>query len=420
MSEHIIGIDLGTTNSVVAVLEGGQPKVIPNAEGDRTTPSVVAFTADGERLVGQPARRQAITNPTKTISSIKRFMGRLHGEVSSEEKLVPYKVEGDADKPVGVRIDDKSYTPQEISAMILQNLKATAEDYLGTTIDKAVITVPAYFNDSQRQATKDAGEIAGLKVERIINEPTAACLAYGLEKNKEGRVAVFDLGGGTFDVTHDRLVARGVAEAPLMVGVEEKIGRVFVTRPWDVIEARHSLIHDADVGGKVTRHRESLAVLPLQASARPGRAHHFEEPTPFLGKFAEHALPIVGCHGPPSLVDKYGETVRGSHVAMHTQGRLLLDTFELRNSLGESGRIVIEQAGLSDDNRPGCFPSCGEVSDVVASDLKSSFGANVLCEQVKVENSFGWGPRIAIDEVEAATCSDVVMVAVLSKRQGST
>ncbi len=201
MSEHIIGIDLGTTNSVVAVLEGGQPKVIPNAEGDRTTPSVVAFTADGERLVGQPARRQAITNPTKTISSIKRFMGRLHSEVSSEEKLVPYKVEGDADKPVGVRIDDKSYTPQEISAMILQNLKATAEAYLGTKIDKAVITVPAYFNDSQRQATKDAGEIAGLKVERIINEPTAACLAYGLEKNKEGRVAVFDLGGGTFDVS---------------------------------------------------------------------------------------------------------------------------------------------------------------------------------------------------------------------------
>ena len=201
MSEHIIGIDLGTTNSVVAVLEGGQPVVIPNAEGDRTTPSVVAFATDGERLVGQPARRQAITNPARTISSIKRFMGRLHREVSSEEKLVPYSVEGEQDKPVQVRIDDKAYTPQELSAMILQNLKATAEAYLGTSVDRAVITVPAYFNDSQRQATKDAGEIAGLKVERIINEPTAACLAYGLEKKKEGRVAVFDLGGGTFDVS---------------------------------------------------------------------------------------------------------------------------------------------------------------------------------------------------------------------------
>ncbi len=201
MSQHIIGIDLGTTNSVVAVLEGGQPKVIPNAEGDRTTPSVVAFTPDGERLVGQPARRQAITNPQKTVSSIKRFMGRLHGEVADEEKLVPFKIEGDADKPVGVRVDDKTFTPQEISAMILQNLKATAEAYLGETITSAVITVPAYFNDSQRQATKDAGEIAGLTVARIINEPTAACLAYGMEKNKEGKVAVFDLGGGTFDIS---------------------------------------------------------------------------------------------------------------------------------------------------------------------------------------------------------------------------
>ena len=201
MTQHIIGIDLGTTNSVVAVLEGGQPKVIPNAEGDRTTPSVVAFTPDGERLVGQPARRQAITNPQKTVSSIKRFMGRLHREVADEEKLVPFKIEGDADKPVGVRVDDKTYTPQELSAMVLQNLKATAEAYLGETITSAVITVPAYFNDSQRQATKDAGEIAGLKVERIINEPTAACLAYGMEKNKEGKVAVFDLGGGTFDIS---------------------------------------------------------------------------------------------------------------------------------------------------------------------------------------------------------------------------
>ena len=201
MSDTIIGIDLGTTNSVVAIMEAGQPKVVPNAEGHRTTPSVVAFTGDGERLVGHPARRQAVTNPQRTVFSIKRFMGRRHEEVADEEKLVPYKVTGGAKEPVKVQISDRQYTPQEISAMILQNLKETAEAYLGHKVTRAVITVPAYFNDAQRQATKDAGEIAGLKVERIVNEPTAACLAYGLEKKKEGRIAVFDLGGGTFDIS---------------------------------------------------------------------------------------------------------------------------------------------------------------------------------------------------------------------------
>ncbi len=201
MSDHIIGIDLGTTNSVVAVMEGGQPQVITNPEGHRVTPSVVAFTTDGERLVGQPARRQAITNPQRTIYSIKRFMGRRHHEVSSEEKLVTYDVTGGQNDPVKVLIDGKEYTPQEISAMILADLKGTAEAYLGTKVTRAVITVPAYFNDSQRQATKEAGEIAGLTVERIVNEPTAACLAYGLEKDKSGKLAVFDLGGGTFDIS---------------------------------------------------------------------------------------------------------------------------------------------------------------------------------------------------------------------------
>jgi molecular chaperone DnaK len=201
MSDPIIGIDLGTTNSVVAILEGGQPKVLPNAEGHRTTPSVVAFSADGERLVGHPARRQAITNPQRTVYSIKRFMGRLHEEVGEEEKLVPYKVVGGPKDPVRVEVDGKAYSPPELSAMILQNLKETAEAYLGKKITRAVITVPAYFNDSQRQATKDAGEIAGLTVERIVNEPTAACLAYGLEKKAEGKLAVFDLGGGTFDIS---------------------------------------------------------------------------------------------------------------------------------------------------------------------------------------------------------------------------
>ncbi len=201
MASKIIGIDLGTTNSVVAILEGGQPKVLINSSGSRTTPSVVGFTDKGERLVGQPARHQQVTNPKNTVFSIKRFMGRRHAEVHSEEKLVPYEIVGGPEELVKVSIRGKLYTPPEVSAMILQDLKKTAEDYLGEKVDRAVITVPAYFNDSQRQATKDAGEIAGLKVERIINEPTAAALAYGLEKKKNARIAVFDLGGGTFDIS---------------------------------------------------------------------------------------------------------------------------------------------------------------------------------------------------------------------------
>ncbi|MGL1904018.1 MAG: Hsp70 family protein, partial [Fibrobacterales bacterium] len=197
----IIGIDLGTTNSCVSVMEGGKPEVIPNSEGARTTPSIVGFTKDGERLVGQVAKRQAITNPEKTIYSIKRFMGRTHEEVSDDEKHIPYHLSGGASDPVRVDIDDKHFSPPEISAIILQNMKKTAEDYLGETVTQAVVTVPAYFNDSQRQATKDAGKIAGLEVLRIVNEPTAAALAYGLDTNKNGKVAVYDLGGGTFDVS---------------------------------------------------------------------------------------------------------------------------------------------------------------------------------------------------------------------------
>jgi molecular chaperone DnaK len=215
--EKIIGIDLGTTNSVVAVMEGGEVKVIPNQEGNRLTPSVVAFTDKGDRLVGDPAKRQAITNPRRTIYSIKRFMGRRHNEVQAEEKLVPYKVVGGPNELVKVEIDGKTYTPQDISAMILRKLKEAAEAYLGHTVRKAVVTVPAYFNDSQRQATIDAAQIAGFDAEweiedpktkktskqrmRIINEPTAASLAYGLDKKKNEKIAVFDLGGGTFDIS---------------------------------------------------------------------------------------------------------------------------------------------------------------------------------------------------------------------------
>src|SRR6218665_4066896 len=198
----IIGIDLGTTNSCVSVMEGNEPVVIPNSEGKRTTPSIVAFVENGERKVGDPAKRQAITNPTKTVYSIKRFMGHTYDEVAREVSRVPYSVvKGDNNTP-RVQIDDRKYTPQEISAIILQKMKKTAEDYLGTEVTEAVITVPAYFNDAQRQATKEAGEIAGLKVKRIINEPTAAALAYGLDKkNKEMKIVVFDCGGGTHDVS---------------------------------------------------------------------------------------------------------------------------------------------------------------------------------------------------------------------------
>jgi len=197
----VIGIDLGTTNSCVAVMEGGEPTVIQNAEGMRTTPSVVAFTKSGERLVGQSAKRQAVTNPENTVFSIKRFMGRMYNEVTEEIKQVPYEVVKGKNNVARVQVKDKQYSPPEISAMILQKMKQTAEDFLGQKVTDAVITVPAYFNDSQRQATKEAGEIAGLNVQRIINEPTAASLAYGLDKRKDETIAVFDLGGGTFDIS---------------------------------------------------------------------------------------------------------------------------------------------------------------------------------------------------------------------------
>ncbi|TWU21192.1 Chaperone protein DnaK [Novipirellula galeiformis] len=216
--EKIIGIDLGTTNSVVAVMEGSEPKVIPNPEGNRLTPSVVAFTDKEDTIVGEPARRQAVTNPKRTVYSAKRFMGRRHSEVESEEKMVPYGVTGAANDYVKIKVGDKEYTPQEISAKVLRKLKESAESYLGHKVNKAVITVPAYFNDAQRQATKDAGQIAGLEVARIINEPTAAALAYGLDKKKDEKIIVFDLGGGTFDVS-----VLEVADS----GDEEQESRVF-------------------------------------------------------------------------------------------------------------------------------------------------------------------------------------------------
>ncbi|HZL87019.1 MAG TPA: molecular chaperone DnaK [Pirellulaceae bacterium] len=210
--EKIIGIDLGTTNSVVSIMEGSEPKVIANAEGNRLTPSVVAYTDKGETLVGEPAKRQAVTNPTRTVYSVKRFMGRRHSEVETEEKMVPYKVIGGANEYVKIKAGEQEVTPQEVSAKILRKLKEAAESYLGHKVNKAVITVPAYFNDAQRQATKDAGQIAGLEVARIINEPTAAAMAYGLDKKKEEKIAVFDLGGGTFDVSVLQVAGGGDGE----------------------------------------------------------------------------------------------------------------------------------------------------------------------------------------------------------------
>ncbi len=263
-SSKIIGIDLGTTNSVVAVMEGGDPVVIPNAEGGRTTPSVVAFTKDGERLVGQVAKRQAVTNPKQTIFSIKRFMGRRLEEIPEEAKRVPYKVEAGNNGLAVVEIAGKKYTPPEISAMILQKMKQTAEDYLGHAVEKAVITVPAYFNDAQRQATKDAGKIAGLDVVRIINEPTAAALAYGLEKKKDEKIAVFDLGGGTYDISVLEL-AEGVFEVKSTNGDTHLGGDDFDQRLIDWLVAEFKKDQGIDLS------KDAMALQRLKEAAEKAK-----------------------------------------------------------------------------------------------------------------------------------------------------
>src|SRR5512135_59114 len=264
MAEKIIGIDLGTTNSVVAVMEGGDPVVIPNAEGGRTTPSVVAFTKDGERLVGQVAKRQAVTNPQNTIFWIKRFMGRRLNEVPEEIKRVPYRVATGPNELASVEIQGKRYTPPEISAMILQKMKQTAEDYLGHKVEKAVITVPAYFNDSQRQATKDAGKIAGLDVVRIINEPTASALAYGLDKKKEEKVAVYDLGGGTYDISVLEL-AEGVFEVKSTNGDTHLGGDDFDQRVIDWLVAEFKKDQGIDLS------KDAMALQRLKEGAEKAK-----------------------------------------------------------------------------------------------------------------------------------------------------
>jgi molecular chaperone DnaK len=263
MAQKVIGIDLGTTNSVVAVMEGGDPVVIPNSEGGRTTPSVVAFTKDGERLVGQVAKRQAVTNPKNTIFSIKRFMGRRVEEVQEEQKRVPYKILA-GNGLASVEVMGKTYSPPEISAMILQKMKQTAEDYLGHKVEKAVVTVPAYFNDAQRQATKDAGRIAGLDVLRIINEPTAAALAYGLEKKKEEKIAVFDLGGGTYDISVLEL-AEGVFEVKSTNGDTHLGGDDFDQRVMDWLVTEFKRDQGIDLS------KDAMAIQRLKEAAEKAK-----------------------------------------------------------------------------------------------------------------------------------------------------
>ncbi len=260
-----IGIDLGTTNSCMAVLEGGEPTVIPNAEGGRTTPSVVAFTKDGQRLVGAPAKRQQVTNPRNTIFSIKRFMGRKFDEVSEEMKIVPYEVVHGPNDDVRVKAGDKEYAPPEISAMILQKLKADAESYLGEAVADAVITVPAYFNNAQREATKDAGKIAGLNVLRIINEPTAAALAYGLDKEHDLTILVFDLGGGTFDVSVLEL-GDGVFEVKATAGNTHLGGDDWDQRVIDWMVAEFKNAHGVDLSA------DKMATQRLKEACRRRRS----------------------------------------------------------------------------------------------------------------------------------------------------
>ncbi|MDB5390081.1 MAG: dnaK 2, partial [Planctomycetaceae bacterium] len=263
--EKIIGIDLGTTNSVVAIMEGSEAKVIANQDGNRLTASIVAFTDKGDILVGDPAKRQAVTNPTKTIYSVKRFMGRRHSEVASEEKLVPYKVVGGPNDYVKVQVGDKQLTPPEVSAYVLRKLKEAAEAYLGHKVNQAVITVPDYFNDAQRQATKDAGQIAGLEVARIINEPTAAALAYGLDKKKDEKIVVFDLGGGTFDVSVLDVSADGVFEVVATNGDTHLGGDDFDEELIKVIAGKFKQEHGIDL------RKDAMALQRLREAAEKAK-----------------------------------------------------------------------------------------------------------------------------------------------------
>src|SRR3989449_651982 len=315
----IIGIDLGTTNSVVDVMEGGEPVVIANQEGGRTTPSVVAFTKGGERLVGQVAKRQAVTNAENTVYSIKRFMGRRYEEVTEEMKMVPYKVTRSSNGDARLDISGKEYSPPEISAMILQKLKSAAEDYIGQKIDKAVITVPAYFNDSQRQATKDAGRIAGLEVLRIINEPTAAALAYGLDKKKDETIAVYDFGGGTFDISILE-VGEGVVEVKATNGDTHLGGDNLDQRIIDWIAGE---VKKSD-GIDLTKDR--MALPRLQEAAEKANMELFSNE------------PDKGVN--PDEVVAVGAAVQAGVLAGDVKDLLLLDVTSLSLGIETMGRVM--------------------------------------------------------------------------------
>jgi molecular chaperone DnaK len=373
----VIGIDLGTTNSCVAVLEGGEPKVIANAEGFRTTPSVVAFSKSGERLVGLVARRQAVTNPRNTIYSIKRFMGRKYGEVASEIKLVPYEVVAGTNDEVKVRASGQEFSPPEISAMILQKMKQTAEEYLGEKVTEAVVTVPAYFNDSQRQATKDAGRIAGLDVKRIVNEPTAAALAYGLEKKKDEKVAVFDLGGGTFDISILEL-GDGVFEVRSTNGDTHLGGDDFDQRVIDFLAEEFRRLENIDL------RKDPMALQRLKEAAEKAKA---ELSTVFE---TEVNLPFITAdqNGPKHLAIKI------------TRAKLEQLTAELIERCRGPVLRALEDAGLK--------PS--EVDEVVL------VGGSTRMPKVQelVKEIFGKEPHRGVNPDEVVAIGAAIQGAVLS------
>ncbi len=378
----IIGIDLGTTNSCVAVMEGNEPVVIPNSEGKRTTPSIVAFVEGGERKVGDPAKRQAITNPEKTISSIKRFMGESFAEVANEAERVPYKVVKGENNTPRVEIDGRKYTPQEISAMVLQKMKKTAEDYLGTDVSEAVITVPAYFNDSQRQATKEAGEIAGLKVRRIINEPTAASLAYGIDKkDKEQKIVVFDCGGGTHDVSVLEL-ADGVFEVKSTDGDTHLGGDDFDQKIIDWLAAEFKKDEDIDLK------KDPMALQRLKEAAEKAKIELSSSTS------TEINLPYITAtaSGPKHLVRKLSRsefeklvddlvkrTIEPCRAALKQAGLSVSDIDEVI-LVGGSTRIPAIQEGVKDFFKKE--PSKGVNPDEVVA-LGAAIQGGVLAGDVK-------------------------------------
>ena len=383
----IIGIDLGTTNSCVAVMEGGQPKVLINSSGSRTTSSVVGFTDKGERLVGQPAKHQQVTNPKNTIFSIKRFMGRRRVEVSAtgemgygksgnEESKVPYTITGGADEFVKVRVNQGEFTPQQVSAFILQDLKKTAEDYLGEKVERAVITVPAYFNDAQRQATKDAGEVAGLKVERIINEPTAAALAYGLDKKKNEKIAVYDLGGGTFDISILE-IGDGVFEVKSTNGDTFLGGEDFDQRVIDYIVTEFKKDQGVDLKNDV------LALQRLKEAAEKAKIELSS------AQQTEINLPYI-------TADASGP----KHLAMKiTRAKFESLVEELIQRTIEPCRIAIKDAGVK----------VGDISDVIL------VGGMTRMPKVqeKVKEFFGKEPRLDVNPDEAVAVGAAIQAGVL-------